>query len=287
MSGEAVSGAAGPGAREWRALGASVRGTQHVRRGLPNQDALAWRPATGGGVDVSLAVADGHGSARHFRSGAGAALAAGIAADFLLAQAGALSLDWSGVSRLSAQNWPHALTRRWAEAVSLHLGTHPYDDEERAKARADGDDVASAYGTTLLGVLATPHFLVHLQIGDGDMLAVSEEGEVSRPLPADPRCLGVSTASLCASDARHQFRARFQALTGAGPALLLAATDGYGVSFAQEEAFAQAGADFLRLLRAEGPEAVQSRLPDWLRETSEAGSGDDVTVALLYRPSAL
>jgi len=278
---------AGQGGDGWRVLGASVRGTHHVRRGLPNQDALACRPVVGGGPDVSLAVADGHGSARHFRSGAGAALAAEIAADFLLAQAGAPTLDWSGVHRLSAQHWPDALARRWTEAVCAHLAGHPLDDQERARADADGADAPTVYGTTLLGVLATPHFLVHLQIGDGDMLAVSEEGEVSRPLPPDPRCLGVSTSSLCAPGARHQFRVRFQALAGPPPALLLAATDGYGVSFTTEASFTQAGADFLGLLRAEGPDAVQARLPDWLRETSEAGSGDDVTVGLLYRPSAL
>ena len=273
------------GAGDWRALGASVRGTHHVRRGLPNQDALAWRPAGGGMSGVSLAVADGHGSARHFRSGTGAALAAEMAADFLLAQASAQTLDWSGIHRLSAQHWPETLSRRWAEAARSHLAAHPLDAREQEQ--AGGADAPLIYGTTLLAVLATPLFLVHLQIGDGDMLAVSEEGEVSRPLPPDPRSLGVATASLCAPDARHQFRTRFQALSGPAPALLLLATDGYGVSFAAEEAFTQAGADFLGLLRAEGPEAVQDRLPGWLEETSEAGSGDDVTVGLLYRQSAL
>lgn len=282
MSGRAAPPGEGGG---WRALGASVRGTHHVRRGLPNQDALTWRPSGGAGPAASLAVADGHGSARHFRSGEGAGLAAGIAADFLLAQAGAQPPDWSAVHRLSALDWPAALSRRWAEAVRAHLDANPYGGAEQEQ--ADGLSPETVYGTTLLAVLATPHFLVHLQIGDGDMLAVSEAGEVSRPLPPDPRCLGVSTVSLCAPAARHQFRTRFQALSGPPPALLLSATDGYGVSFASEEAFTQAGADFWGLLRAEGPDAVSARLPGWLEETSEAGSGDDVTVGLLYRPSAL
>ena len=268
----------------WRVLGASVRGAHHVRRGLPNQDAMAWRES---GPNAALAVADGHGSAKHFRSGIGAVLAAELAADFLLAQVDTQPLDWSSVHRLSAGHWPEALARRWAEAVSEHLSGHPLTEEEQAQAALSGADAQTIYGTTLLGVLATPHYLVHLQIGDGDMLAVSPSGEVSRPLPPDPRCLGVATSSLSAADARHQFRVRFQALTDDAPALLLAATDGYGTSFATEEAFTQAGADFLALLQAEGPEAVQARLPDWLRETSEAGSGDDVTLALLYRVAAL
>lgn len=288
---------AGQGASGWRALGASVRGAHHVRRGLPNQDALTWRPGASPGPafpSLALAVADGHGSARHARSQSGARIAADLAADFLYAQADALAqngiaeetpkkmLDWSGVHRLSSQNWPAALARRWSEAVRADFAAHPLTDPEAGATEAE-----TLYGTTLLAILATPRFLVHLQIGDGDMLAVSEAGEVFRPLPPDPRCLGVSTVSLCMPDARHQFRTRFQALSGAGPALLLAATDGYGTSFASDEAFMQAGADFWRLLRAEGPDAVQASLPAWLAETSEAGSGDDVSVGLLYRPSAL
>ena len=107
----------------WRVLGASVQGAHHVRRGLPNQDALARRGE--GGPNVALAVADGHGSAKHFRSGTGARLAAELTADFLLAQAGAQPSDWSSIHRLSAGHWPEALVRRWAEpCVSTWAATH-------------------------------------------------------------------------------------------------------------------------------------------------------------------
>lgn len=265
-------------AREWRALGASVRGAQHIRRGLPNQDAIAWRAAADAGGAATLAVADGHGSARHARSAEGAQMAARLAAEFLMAEGAASSLDPSGISRISAQKWPALIARRWSEAVRAHHAAHPLAETSETEAEA-------LYGTTLLAVLAAPGFLVHLQIGDGEMLAVSETGEVSRPLPPDPRCLGVATVSLCSPNAKSQFRTRFQRLSGPPPALMMAATDGYGTSFASDEAFAQAGTDFWNLLRAEGPGAVQERLPEWLRETSEAGSGDDVTLGLLYRPA--
>jgi hypothetical protein len=89
---------AAPAAWEWRAIGASVRGASHVRAGLPNQDAIylsslatsaapdapdaASTPGAAGfpGTPLLLAVADGHGSAKCFRSDTGARLAVETAA---------------------------------------------------------------------------------------------------------------------------------------------------------------------------------------------------------------
>ena len=70
----------------WRIVGASVRGTRHVREGSPCQDAHAWRVLPDGGV--ALAVADGAGSAAHAEAGSRAAAHAAIQA-----LAGDASLD--------------------------------------------------------------------------------------------------------------------------------------------------------------------------------------------------
>src|SRR5689334_23531395 len=58
----------------WRVATASVRGSTHVRAGQPNQDALCQLPVSGDGWPF-IAVADGHGSAKSFRSETGAILA--------------------------------------------------------------------------------------------------------------------------------------------------------------------------------------------------------------------
>jgi hypothetical protein len=47
------------------------------------------------------------------------------------------------------------------------------------------------------------------------------------------------------------------------------------------------GSDLLAALRAEGVEAVCQALPSWLNQVTTGGSGDDVTLGLLYRPDAL
>ena len=57
----------------WEAFGRSVRGASHVRSGAPNQDAFHWEGSSGRtGPRVILAIADGHGSKKSFRSEQGA-----------------------------------------------------------------------------------------------------------------------------------------------------------------------------------------------------------------------
>ena len=58
----------------WRAIAGTARGAAHVARGLANQDSVKSQAidAVGGTV---VAVADGHGHDRHFRSATGSRLA--------------------------------------------------------------------------------------------------------------------------------------------------------------------------------------------------------------------
>src|SRR5450755_2660170 len=67
----------------WAVTGATIRGASHLRTGLPNQDALQYWLADGTAAAAILAVSDGHGSAPHFRSQIGSALAVHTAVDVL------------------------------------------------------------------------------------------------------------------------------------------------------------------------------------------------------------
>ncbi|MBN1955054.1 MAG: protein phosphatase 2C domain-containing protein [Anaerolineae bacterium] len=289
----------GPQPPAWRVIGASVRGAAHVRSGLPNQDAICWHPGSGTGPLVILAVSDGHGSDKCFRShvGARAAVAAAMAAlqDFLdgLDE----SPNYSAVKRWAGENLPQQIVRRWRESVADDLLETPFTREELERLRAEvgGEkerqvvlDPVLAYGATLLSVLMTPAFTLYLQLGDGDILDVSESGEVSRvPLPADARLFANATTSLCSEEAWREFRSHFQVLSGAPPALILVSTDGYANSFRDEAGFLQVGSDILEMIRTQGLTAVQESLQSWLTEASQDGSGDDITLGILCRLDAL
>lgn len=284
----------------WEVFGASVRGASHVRSGLPNQDAVAWESSyNSNGAFNIVAVADGHGSAKSCRSDRGARLAVQIAVELLheFQQRLGGPKNLAEVKRASEVDLPRSIVQHWREAVAADEPlTMPELDRLTAKDRSAVEaDRHVAYGATLLAALVTDRFALYLQLGDGDVLAVSDEGTVSRPLPPDERNFANETMSLCSTGStggKHlpsagagawsEFRQRFQPLERP-PALVLLSTDGYANSFRSDGDFLKVGADLLSGLRAEGVEEVKNNLPEWLSLASAEGSGDDVTLALIYR----
>ena len=279
----------------WQVVGCSVKGASHVRSGLPNQDAMRWLPEGGVDATVIIAVADGHGGARCFRSDHGAALAVLAATDALTEFADGLRdlPGLSAVKRAAEERLPQEIERRWNAAVDADLADHPLTEaelgrlEERDGARSRERVLTTprlTYGATLLSALLTDAFLLFLQLGDGDILAVDDDGAVTRPVPGDSRLFGNETTSLAGSDAWRDMRVGFIALAGPPPALVLLATDGYANSFRDDAGFLQVGADLLSLIRGDGLAVVAAALPTWLAEASEAGSGDDITLVVASRP---
>ena len=286
----------------WRVIGKSVRGASHVRTGLPNQDSIRWLPESGTGLSLVLTVSDGHGSARCFRSSVGAGLATKTAAkvipEFLesLPEPPGFIAGPSAIKRWATENLPREIVHRWREAVADHAFAHPLTDLERERLDAKVDvgkrrrvvlDPILAYGATLLTVVVAESFIFYLQLGDGDILTVSEMGEVSRPpLPTDERLFANETTSLCSRDAWRDFRSYFQVISAPPPALILVSTDGYANSFRDEAGFLQVGADILEMIHSDGLDAVDENLETWLAEASQEGSGDDITLGILYRVDA-
>lgn len=290
MSGEPVTGAA---STPWRMLRASVRGAAHHRNGLPNQDAvrIARCPLSAGpdGVDgttLVLALADGHGSPKSFRSRQGARLAVAVA----LQVAGRLPPTASPSQRKhwAEEQWPLELVRGWQEAMQRRLARQPFTAAELAALDEPGRvqveaRPALAYGSTLLSVVVAAGFILYLQLGDGDLLTVAADGTVTRPLPPDARLIGNETTSLCATRAADDVRVYCQTLAGAPPALILAASDGYANAFRDDDGFRQVAHDLWAMLRDEGEAAVSPHLRGWLDEASRQGSGDDISVGILWR----
>jgi hypothetical protein len=272
-------------------MGSSVRGASHARSGAGNQDAIGWIPAEGAGAGVAITVADGHGSAKSFRSAAGARLAVevsqGLAAELLSAPGGNTALSW--VKDRLEQDAPRRIVREWRALVAADLNGMPLTeaelavlrDREGAKAQALVEsDPYLAYGTTLITAVAAPSFMAFWQIGDGDALTVTAAG-AGRPLAGDERLIANETTSLCSADAWRLFRV---AVFGTPAPLIMVSTDGLGNSFRDDEGYFRFGVDILRMLSGEGADAVAGRLDDWLGEMTRAGSGDDISLAIACRP---
>ena len=270
----------------WHTLKASVRGASHFRSGLPNQDAIRVT-ACKEHAALIIALADGHGSPKSFRSQRGARMAV-IVAQQVFGQLLKLNSP-SQIKRWAEERLPEHLVRCWREQIDKLLNRNPFTQQElehldvSARRQVEAQPYL-AYGSTLLAVIVAPTFILYLQLGDGDILTVSTTGNIERPLPKDDRLIANETTSLCSNKAWNEVQVNFQTLAGIPPSLIFVSTDGYANSYRDEVSFGQVALDMWAMLKKEGKSAVKPHLNEWLSEASQQGSGDDISVGLIWRP---
>src|SRR2546422_5288869 len=279
---------------QWRVRGESVQGAAHASDGLPNQGAISWTPPSGEGTRLILAVSDGHGSAQHFRSAIGAALAVRVATTEMqhLLQSPYDIASLSALRPVLERRVPRRLVRAWQTVVAAHVAERPFTDAEwdrlvdkegaQARQRVEAHP-ALAYAATLVSVVVRDSDILYVQLGAGDIVTVAATGEVSRPWGQDERLLAKETTSLCLPHAWQACRVHVQRVSAVDPAVIVLSTDGYAHAFSEEEGFLQAGADLLELIRRHGFAWVHHKLAGWLAATSQHGTRDDMTLGILSR----
>src|ERR1700733_13393284 len=289
--GETAAGGAPAG--RWQVSIGSVRGAVHLATGLPNQDAAAHQDVIGPPGAVIVAIADGHGHSRHFRSGSGSLLAVDTACQVVAALTDGLARRalWAALSHaevdaaVRAELAP-ALLGDWRAAVAEHLAGQPFTPEEQSRLDALGDDPEIPYGATLLVVTVVARWLICAQIGDGDMLAIRPDGQSFAPVRAGEKLDGERTRSLCQPDALAAFRVAVHDLVTRPLVALLLATDGYGNSQTADPWQPGVGRDLARLAAEHDHGWFERQVPAWAQRCASAdGSGDDTTIALLGHPA--
>jgi serine/threonine protein phosphatase PrpC len=279
-----VTGVAG----SWAVVGGTATGQRHLRAGTPNQDSSKWTRTTSRAGEVTiLAVADGHGHTRYVRSGTGSELAVETACQVAeeAVREGLLDGPSRRLEGRVGGDVGTAIVERWRQACLDHLAAHPFTREERERADdplIDEDPLVS-YGSTILLAILGPSASVLLQLGDGDCLVTTADGRAVSPLPADQRMIGNETTSLCLPDATDEVRVAV--ITHLDPVLVVLASDGYGVAFADPEWRQTVMEDLRREFDARGVEHVERMLPQWLADSAEVG-GDDATVLVAHRHRA-
>ena len=244
-----------------------VTGARHLRAGKPCQDDVG---ATTAGSFVALAVADGHGTSVFAEVGAALAIRGVLPALIqFAAELGPRATDLASVQAWADHPLRVQLVRDWVDRVRTHADDPATD--------------LSAFGSTLVFVLATPDFVLFGQLGDGDVLVVDPDGSVTSPLPADPAVFGDETTSLCQPEAWMALRVRVIPPPSPGT-LVLIATDGYSKSYPNDEEFRRIGPDYAALLTDGGLPMLAPHLRDFLEEVTTRGSGDDIALGLLHWP---
>ena len=275
-------------------VGASVLGAIHSRQELPNQDAISWWPESGKEFPLVMSVSDGHGSPKSIRSQIGSRLAVQNSIEILkeFAEANPYEENIKKIYERTDKEISKRIEVLWKESVNCHLQQFPFTPQELVVLKQEGAIEPSgsfvgnkflAYGATLLGVLLTETYTLYLQLGDGDILNVTVDGKVCRPIQEDVRNLGNTTTSLCAHSSANEFRITVEDTTSSLTSLILLSTDGYANSFCGESEFFKVGPDLLEIVRSEGVDVIRADLEEWLLETTRMGSGDDITLGIVGR----
>jgi hypothetical protein len=185
----------------WQAITGSARGAAHRTGGLPNQDAAASRHGPGG---VVVAVADGHGHIRHFRSADGAALAVDVACRAGSQAATVLAADDAGdeEAERAGRELARAVLSDWRSAVAGQLELRPYTVEEQFVLDRSADTPVIPYGSTLLVAVITARWLVLRNLTDRTWTVVPDGEEPKRVAP-DQR-LGIRPMRIDFGPARGQ-----------------------------------------------------------------------------------
>lgn len=263
----------------------TVIGASHHQNGKPCQDSSLGIKGRG---FAFIAIADGHGGERYFRSDMGSRLAVAAARECMTDRAvtGMLKKALPAKERLCViLQLKKSIVGRWNRSVAEHLAVNPFTDGELARLPEkyageyrSGNRIESAYGSTLIAVLWTKYFLLALQIGDGNCVIMDRNEIFTHPVPVDERCFLNTTTSLCDEDVINEFRHYFSTKL---PVAVLIGSDGIDDCFAGTEK----RDDFYRVIlssfTAADAETAAAELADYLPRMSEKGSGDDMSVAMI------
>jgi hypothetical protein len=270
----------------WQTTSGSACGASHLRTGAPNQDFVRTIQLDNG-LGAVLAVADGHGDPLHARSDRGSRFA--IEAAIAVLTSWIISAKGSEEAiRGSSAQLPKRILEAWRAKVisdlendppSAAVANFPFDKSELIKRSPE-----LLYGSTLVAAAVSERLVIYIQIGDGDLLTVHSDNIVRREVPVSDPLPPSRTESLCQSDAEARFRVQVEFFgVTSRPELVLASTDGYCNSYAgNDAAFLKVASDIKMYLDRHGLSWIEQRVEGWLKETSETGSGDDITVALAW-----
>ncbi|MCM1181559.1 MAG: protein phosphatase 2C domain-containing protein [Clostridium sp.] len=265
-------------------FGESVQGASHIRSGKECQDSL--KKIEKDEDTVILAVADGHGSDSCPYSKTGSYVAVNvfckILGDYLDTYAEQPEMLLTFLKREGDTKVAQAIDAEWKRRI---LKIHANNKREiflDAEGNKDKDAIYRLYGSTLIGLVLTKEFLFAFQLGDGDIIKVSETG-IQNVIEAD-KILGTETHSLSKTESWKKAITfiKKQEDEQQLPVMYMLSSDGMANSYKNEDEFKKTCHDYYALLKEHGVKAVSGSLREWLNETSELGCGDDITALFAY-----
>ena len=256
----------------------TVIGDSHIRRQIVCQDSSGVYV----GDDFAIAVvADGHGSAKHFRSDVGAKIAVKISIELLKKYMRQTDFKNQFLQHpdFILQQMEKQILMKWREAVEEYHKENPLTEEEKKKVPEEKwkqTRLVTIYGSTVLIAVMADGFSYGMLLGDGGFVVLSRNNEVFIPVE-DPNSHANYTSSLCNTNAVKYFQhwySQEEALA------MFVSTDGLFKSFASEEDFLKYHGLITHMLS--DPEKARASLERNFEKRTREGSGDDISIALIY-----
>lgn len=264
----------------------SVMGASHEKTDLPCQDSSAFKVGDHYAIAV---VADGHGSKKHFRSHLGSkfAVEAAIEAiDRFYEDREALEKNLPENHKMIIKNIQKQIISNWNIKVEKHLAENPVTDEEKSKFTPEEFEAIlpeSYYGTTLVAAVSGDDYTFGVQIGDGSLVAVFEDGKAVMPMEYNESAPANVTASVCNSNAASLFCSFYA--PNKKLIALYGSTDGLYTSFGSEYDFL----DYHSIITSQlvNLDTFKEVITNNLTKRSRFGTEDDISLSCIYNDELL
>ena len=237
---------------------------------------------------VMAAVADGHGSKKHFRSDRGSQFAAQAAKDSIYEYMN----DYERFVDAYQVDKEYLIDRivkmtitKWHEKIREDLNEDPITQEEIDKYLGgvfNSDKVSSVYGTTLLVGVMSEKCNFGFLIGDGSFVVIDKHGKAYIPIE-DTNSKANYTSSLSSSDSYNGFVTHF---FDEMPFSIMVSTDGLVKSFANDSDFLDYNqAIAMELGKLDDDKKIiqmEERLIKLFEQRSRDGSEDDISISIIF-----
>ena len=264
----------------------SVIGNSHVAAGLCCQDHSANEVNEHYAI---AAIADGHGSKKYFRSHLGSQFAVEAALEtvkrFYL-DAEKFEKNFPKYHKLILKNIEKQIIVNWNARVQQHLNANPVRAKEIVnftKEEFQAIPTESYYGTTLVVAVIGNGFCFGIQIGDGSLVALFEDGEPVMPMNYDESAPANMTASMCNTNAAAMFNSFY--IEDKRPIAFYASSDGLYTSFGNEDDFLDYHLSLTTML--DQPEQFGVKVTKDLNRRSHFGTEDDISLAAVFDQTLL
>lgn len=259
----------------------SVKGASHEKTGLVCQDSSAYKVCDDYAICV---VADGHGSKKHFRSNLGSQ----FAVEATISTIDRFYEDKKSFEESFPKNYKKIIKSiqkqiisDWNKLVEEHIKNNPVTEEEKSKFTEEefaAIPPESYYGTTLIVGVAGKNFTFGVQIGDGTLVALFDDGKAVMPMEYNEAAPANVTASMCNSNAAGMFSAFYrdkQKLIA-----MFTSTDGLYTSFGSEFDFL----DYHTIITSQlnDVENFKNIIVNNLTKRAHYGTEDDISLSCIY-----